>query len=144
MHISVAELRAQNSAASVTSVIENFARYLQLPWVLNENELHWSRESCVLFPISTKCCMCSLLNRTVHWAMGIFLVIFLGANVLWKENFALVIASSKLTVCDNLEKNPHNVVDNKSCEKKLIITQAIQSGQVWVVLIGQVHGYFLN
>ena len=57
--------------------------------------------------------------------------------VLWevsvvKEKFAngTLISKSDLTVCDSVGQNPHNVVDDKSCQKKLIIAQAIRSGQV--------------
>jgi hypothetical protein len=42
----------------------------------------------------------------------------------------MLIAKSDLTLCDNVGLNPHNVVDNKSCQKKLIIAQAVRSGQV--------------
>ncbi len=42
----------------------------------------------------------------------------------------ILIAKSDLTVCDSVGQNPHNVVDNKSCQKKLIIAQAVRSGQV--------------
>ena len=52
--------------------------------------------------------------------------------VLREKNFALgmLIAKSDLTICDSVGLNPHNVVDNKSCQKKLIIAQAVRSGQV--------------
>ena len=49
-----------------------------------------------------------------------------------KEKFAngTLISKSDLTVCDSVGQNPHNVVDDKSCQKKLIIAQAVRSGQV--------------
>lgn len=52
--------------------------------------------------------------------------------VLREENVALgmLISKSDLTICDSVGLNPHNVVDNKSCQKKLIIAQAVRSGQV--------------
>ena len=62
-------------------------------------------------------------------------VIFLLLEItvlLYEINFVngMLIAKSGLTLCDSVGKNPHNVVDNRSCQKKLIIAQAVRSGQV--------------
>ena len=43
-----------------------------------------------------------------------------------------LIAKSSVTMCENSanSEDPFNVVDNKACEKKLIVTMSVQSRQV--------------
>ena len=43
-----------------------------------------------------------------------------------------LIAKSSVTMCENSGdgEDPFNVVDNKACEKKLIVTMSVNSGQV--------------
>ena len=52
--------------------------------------------------------------------------------ILREGNFAsgMLISKSDLMICDRVGLNPHNVVDNKSCQKKLVIAQAVRAGQV--------------
>jgi septum formation inhibitor MinC len=70
-------------------------------------------------------------RRCVALLRGIFVLLEVSV-LLRKETFVngTLISKSDLTVCDSVGQNPHNVVDNKSCQKKLIIAQAVRSGQV--------------
>ena len=60
----------------------------------------------------------------------ILFVLFLVCCFIRVSNGGTIIAMSDLTICDTNGKNPHNVVNNKSCQKKLIITQSVLSSQV--------------
>lgn len=46
----------------------------------------------------------------------------------------LFMSKSDLKICENVGDNPHNVVDDKPCEKKLVIAHIVRSGQVCYVL----------
>lgn len=65
---------------------------------------------------------------------GLWRIVFvlLEVSVFLNDRLAtsILIAKSDLILCDSVGKNPHNVVDNKSCQKKLIMAQAVRAGQV--------------
>ena len=43
-----------------------------------------------------------------------------------------VLSKSKITMCvKDKNTDPFNVVEGKSCDKKLVLTKAVTSGQVW-------------
>lgn len=47
-----------------------------------------------------------------------------------RKSDCLIIAKSHITICENTEKDPLNVVYNKKCEKKLVVVARVNSGQV--------------
>lgn len=85
----------------------------------------------------SKCCGSFVLQRIV-------LVLLEISVFLHEENFVtgMLLSKSDLTVCDNVGRNPHNVVDNKSCQKKLVIAQSVRSGQVRMSLYDRQPGHF--
>ena len=48
-----------------------------------------------------------------------------------------LIAKSSITICENTggDENPMSVVYEKACEKKLIVTMSVRSGQVRVLFL---------
>lgn len=60
---------------------------------------------------------------------ALFLVVY---AVSFKSVLSDVIAKSSLQICENTgdSEDPFNVVDQKACEKKLIVTLSVRSGQV--------------
>lgn len=50
----------------------------------------------------------------------------------FKESVSDVLAKSSLQICENTgdSEDPYNVVDQKACQKKLIVTMSVRSGQV--------------
>ena len=49
-----------------------------------------------------------------------------------------LIAKSSITICENTggaDDNPMSVVYEKACEKKLIVTMSVRSGQVRKILL---------
>jgi hypothetical protein len=58
----------------------------------------------------------------------VFVFIFMNFETVLSD----VIAKSSLQICENTgdSEDPYNVVDQKACEKKLIVTLSVRSGQV--------------
>lgn len=66
------------------------------------------------------------------FALNQVLLVLFEVNFFLRNHFTagLLISKSDLIICDSSGKNPHNVVDNKPCQKKLIIAHAVRAGQV--------------
>ncbi|EDO36432.1 predicted protein [Nematostella vectensis] len=62
---------------------------------------------------------------------GQIIMILVGLLCLANESYSDVIAKSSLQMCENTgnSDDPYNVVDQKACEKKLIVTLSVRSGQ---------------
>lgn len=67
-------------------------------------------------------------------AILVLCLVILHCNI--KESFSDVLAKSSLQICENTgdSEDPYNVVDQKACEKKLIVTLSVRSGQVSLVI----------
>ena len=71
-----------------------------------------------------------------HRTLVHFVVLLTAIFNNFKEGLSDVLAKSSLQICENTgdSEDPYNVVDQKACEKKLIVTLSVRSGQVSLLI----------
>ena len=70
------------------------------------------------------------MSCSIEMFFKLFLISLICFSLFVRESVSLIIAKSHITVCENTDKDPINVVYNKRCEKKLVVIARVNSGQV--------------